>query len=540
MKTIKIIRSRPLKEEEEVVDQLPQDTAPEKPELTYESNPLEFMLQKYPTLTETLVKLLTEDFRNYITGVYIMAPKPTIFKVVLHNNRSFYLTYMGKCYEAKVSGKKFWLLKVSELETATIEIANLLMLGTPPSVQGPETEMASTPEETPEETPETPTGEEGAPEEITESKKLSIKLLKEAEVSGQDAETLGVALWNASIKGKLPRELSEYKSVYNALGKYTKKYKVPIEKFSGQNITTSDFWKEETGKSSDEPKTDLISANNKLRLSAKKGAAQLMSAEKKEAKATVLAAARTAKIDSVAITNLMKLINNFATATKTDKLNTGELKKANPKELKSKINIEAKKVIDKAEKVQKQLEVELNKLFASNPTFKLAFAYEAMTGHEKFSDIRGEANYVIAFNNSFTDVKLEDISKLSSPMVKTIASKCDVRVAFKSSSYKIQGEKAGYRFFSSLRLGLDDLLSKEQQLKEALEKENLNEDSVMDKIKQFFNYLYNKFNQLVDYISNGLEKLKELIQQGLDAVLDFLGIEMDTEFNNDIDFYSAA
>jgi hypothetical protein len=171
MKTIKIIKSRPLKEEE-VVDQLPQDTVPEQPEITYESNPLEFMLQKYPTLNETLVKLLTEDFRNYITGVYIMAPKPTIFKIVLHNNRSFYLTYMGKCYEAKVSGKKFWLLKVSELETATIEIANLLMLGTPPTTQGPETEIAAAPEETPE---ETPAEEEGAPDEITESK-IRVKI----------------------------------------------------------------------------------------------------------------------------------------------------------------------------------------------------------------------------------------------------------------------------------------------------------------------------------------------------------------------------
>jgi hypothetical protein len=265
-----------------------------------------------------------------------------------------------------------------------------------------------------------------------------------------------------------------------------------------------------------------------------------MSAEKKEAKATVLAAARTAKIDSVAITNLMKLINNFATSTKTDKLNTGELKKADPKKLKSTINIEAKKVIDKAEKVQKQLEAELNKLFNSNPTFKLAFAYEAMTGHEKFSDIRGEANFVIAFNNAFTDVKLEDISKLSSPMVKTIADKCKVSVAFKSSSYKVQGEKAGYRFFSSLRLGLDDLLSKEQQLKEALDKENLNEASVIDKIKQFFDYLYNKFNQLIDYISKGLEKLQELIDKGLEAVLEFLGIEVNTEFTDVIDFYSAA
>jgi hypothetical protein len=190
MKTIKIIKSRPLKEEE-VVDQVPQDTAPEQPEITYESNPLEFMLQKYPTLTETLVKLLTEDFRNYIIGVYIMAPKPTIFKIVLHNNRSFYLTYMGKCYEAKVSGKKFWLLKVSELETATIEIANLLMLGTPPTTQGPETEMAAAPEETPAETPEETPAEEEAPEEIQESKKsLGIKLiLKEDTI--KDLKKLG-------------------------------------------------------------------------------------------------------------------------------------------------------------------------------------------------------------------------------------------------------------------------------------------------------------------------------------------------------------
>ena len=167
MKKIKIIKSRPLKEEE-VVDQVPQDTAPETPELTYESNPLEFMLQKYPTLTKTLVELLTDDFRNYIVGVYIMAPKPTIFKIVLHNNRSFHLIFMGDDkYEAKVSGKKYWLAKIGELELATMSIAELLMLGTPPSTEGPSEELPSasseeeTPAETPEETPsETPAEEE--------------------------------------------------------------------------------------------------------------------------------------------------------------------------------------------------------------------------------------------------------------------------------------------------------------------------------------------------------------------------------------------
>ena len=59
MKKIKIIKSRPLKEvDDEVVDQALTNDKPE--ELTYESNPLEFILQKYPSLTETLVELLTE------------------------------------------------------------------------------------------------------------------------------------------------------------------------------------------------------------------------------------------------------------------------------------------------------------------------------------------------------------------------------------------------------------------------------------------------------------------------------------------------
>jgi hypothetical protein len=179
MKKIKIIKSRPIKEEEEVVDQQSQDIAPETPEITYESNPLEFMLMKYPTLTKTLTDLLTEDFRNYIIGVYIMAPKPTIFKIVLHNNRSFHLIYMGDDkYEAKVSGKKYWLASIGEFERATISIAELLMMGTPPTTQGPETEMASTPEEEAPETEEAG-GEEEAPEELAEGK-LGIKLVKEA------------------------------------------------------------------------------------------------------------------------------------------------------------------------------------------------------------------------------------------------------------------------------------------------------------------------------------------------------------------------
>ena len=184
MKKIKIIRSRPLKEEE-VIDQQPQDVAPVIPAITFESNPLEFILQKYPTLNKTLVDLLTEEFRDYIVGIYIMAPKPTTFKIVLHNNRVFYLIFMGDDkYEAKVSGKKYWLASLGDKERATVAIADLLTLGSPPQAQGPEAELASAPEETPEETPvETPSEEEETPEELKESKKKFLLNLLEGTIN---------------------------------------------------------------------------------------------------------------------------------------------------------------------------------------------------------------------------------------------------------------------------------------------------------------------------------------------------------------------
>ena len=245
MKKIKIIKSRPLKEEE-VVDQVPQDTAPETPELTYESNPLEFMLQKYPTLTKTLVELLTDDFRNYIVGVYIMAPKPTIFKIVLHNNRSFHLIFMGDDkYEAKVSGKKYWLASIDELERATIAIADLLMMGTPPSTQGPDTEMTASPEEEAPEAEETGGEEvggeeEGAPEELAEGK-LGIKLIKEDIV--KDLKKLGykdediVPLTKNKIKLLVPGK--QRRSEFDKLVKAGYK-RVPVKGTSMGGVETKD------------------------------------------------------------------------------------------------------------------------------------------------------------------------------------------------------------------------------------------------------------------------------------------------------------
>jgi hypothetical protein len=152
--------------------------------LTFEGNPLEFILQKYPSLNDTMIDLLTPSFRDYLTGIFIVAPKPTTFRILLHNNQEYYLIYAPDGYVAKIGGKKYDLRNLSEEEYAINSIAQLLELGMPPAAEGPNSEIdnqANLQGETPPETPpeETPPTEETPPENLAELKlPLRIKLIR--------------------------------------------------------------------------------------------------------------------------------------------------------------------------------------------------------------------------------------------------------------------------------------------------------------------------------------------------------------------------
>jgi len=131
---------------------------------SFEDDPINFLLAKYPTLKKTLEMLMTPAYKDYITGIYITAPKPTTFKIVLHNGQYFLLTFLGKAYEATVAGKRFYLQTVGERERATNAVARLLQLGNPIETKGAEGEEktaseegGSAPKEAPEE--ETPAEE---------------------------------------------------------------------------------------------------------------------------------------------------------------------------------------------------------------------------------------------------------------------------------------------------------------------------------------------------------------------------------------------
>ena len=518
MKKFRIIKSRPLKEEEEVIDQQDQDVAPQQPEITYESNPLEFMLMKYPTLTKTLTDLLTENFRDYIVGVYIMAPKPTIFKIVLHNNRSFHLIFMGdEKYEAKVSGKKYWLSNIGEFENAVMSIVDLLMLGTPPSTQGPETEMASSSEEetstiTPEETPE----EEEAPEEIAESKKkFKLNLL---ENKLQEAETGEAVLFESALvyawyklnkkpipeDAILPAELEKLKSnpslvksAANAITqlKLTSGKEARGTGRAGSTVSVTPFWSS-FGASNTTPKTDVILGDRKI--SVKAGNAQLMSGGKNESIATFYAAAK--KVPNILKTKEAKdVIDTFEKFVEAGYTKQGSVD----------TNLKAgkDKVIKAGDAAHKEMRGKLEALFNKSPEFKIAFVKEAMSGLEKFGPgSPATADYVLSVDSSYGNPQLHKTQ--DDKYAAKIADQMKLTVRFKSTSEKLKGEKTGrYRFWSVV-----SLISDPSKLKEG----------VLDSIKSVV-------NKVKDYVSQGIASLTKFIIGDNPE-------DVDISLNNNIDF----
>ena len=103
------------------------------------------VLSKFPELKDIIIDLLTDQYEIFITDIQWVAPKPTTFRVVLGNGEPFMLTYSPRSWVAQIEGKKYYLLNLSEEESATEAIARVLAYGV--------TEEKPGGEETPEETP---------------------------------------------------------------------------------------------------------------------------------------------------------------------------------------------------------------------------------------------------------------------------------------------------------------------------------------------------------------------------------------------------
>jgi hypothetical protein len=125
---------------------------------------------------------MSPSFGRFIQDVSLVAPKPTTFNIKLINNQEFYVVYDGrKNWTSKISGKRYNMQELSEIERGSQAIADLLELsyaldekaevgGAEKTDAGVEafTAAAGAPTTTPEASPEVaPAETPAAPEEET-------------------------------------------------------------------------------------------------------------------------------------------------------------------------------------------------------------------------------------------------------------------------------------------------------------------------------------------------------------------------------------
>ena len=88
-------------------------------------------LTKFPELKQVIVSLLGPQFNLFLASIDFVAPKPTTFSINLKNGENFYLVFTPRTFIAEVEGKRYYLLNLNELESATKAIARVLRYGPP-------------------------------------------------------------------------------------------------------------------------------------------------------------------------------------------------------------------------------------------------------------------------------------------------------------------------------------------------------------------------------------------------------------------------
>jgi hypothetical protein len=88
-----------------------------------------YLVYRFPGLKKLMEDLMSPAFGRYLSGVNIVAPKPTTFNVSLVNGQDFTIKYIGnKKWNVKVSGKQYHPDNVGEEERCSQAIADLLEL----------------------------------------------------------------------------------------------------------------------------------------------------------------------------------------------------------------------------------------------------------------------------------------------------------------------------------------------------------------------------------------------------------------------------
>ena len=101
----------------------------EAPKETVLEDATDTMIQKFPTLKATLVKLQTEDFKEFVESIDWISPRPTSFRVNLANGQDYILKWTGTGFEAQIMGKRYYIDKINDYQQALDKLAILYKEG---------------------------------------------------------------------------------------------------------------------------------------------------------------------------------------------------------------------------------------------------------------------------------------------------------------------------------------------------------------------------------------------------------------------------
>ena len=83
------------------------------------------ILGKFPTLKAAIVKLQTDDFKEFVDKIDWISPRPTSFRVNLKNGQDYILKWTGKTFEAQILGKRYLLSNIADYQQALDKLAVL-------------------------------------------------------------------------------------------------------------------------------------------------------------------------------------------------------------------------------------------------------------------------------------------------------------------------------------------------------------------------------------------------------------------------------
>ena len=391
-------------------------------------------------------------------------------------------------------------------------------------------------------------------------KRFKDNILKQKEIK----VFLKVTKSDWAVDGKTKKEKADIFWNFSQLCKS----KLPATKadagFGQTKPGISPFWVKITGKGVDTSKADI--KVGKYQCSVKGPKAQLMSGEQKETRATILAALELSGQSGWLKKQLMEEVDKFVTSTRTvgEELNGRILKQMSVKDVKEydkellkkkRIdslkdgNASAKKIIDSQEKMKATITSTFEKAF-SKKSLGGAFAYESMTGYEKFGgqifgkagDKSGQATHMIIWNYSMDQLRWQ---KLTSKYAAQISTKMKVRPDLKTNSYskKVNGkkQKLGYSFYQSLRVSVETIFKETDKLQESFYYDLINQSKILsegkltDWIKNTWNKIKEKIKNMWLWFNEKIMELKnvanEIINTDIEAALNLFELDVAVKVN---------